>query len=86
MDQQGMPMALVIEAGLGAGDCYNDAETVDKTGKLCKVDTPCSSGNICVLFTQHAYIPTTQISGPLPVATALIAAVDPSVVWRPPLS
>lgn len=67
-----------------AGDCCNDADTVAKTGKLCKSDLPCSSAGACVLPSFRVGLPTTQASDLAPAIQTLNPSFDPSSVWRPP--
>ena len=68
------------------GDCCNDAETVAKTGKLCKtVDTCSSSGaSLCLSSPLGRCIP--QRFDLTPQIQSQHASADLLGVWRPPTS
>lgn len=82
MEQDGQ--AMMMDAMNGNGDCCNDADTVAKTGKLCKSGQP---GNLTFSWTVKSFQAPLQI----PVSSCLVAtagfvplSADPSAVWRPP--
>lgn len=84
MDHVGGSSVTKDKPTLEVGDCCNDAETVAKTGKLCKTDVPCSSSSACVLASFLAPVPSARTQVPVFALTASIATFDPSGVWRPP--
>jgi hypothetical protein len=84
--QQPCPMDQSQDVSVAAdGDgCCNDADTVAKTGKLCKTDVPCGSLGACVLPSFRVWLPATPASDPLPAKQTQHSSIDPSGVWRPP--
>ena len=84
MGYDGSPSMAVDDHVQAVGDCCNDTDTVAKTGKLCKADTPCGSLSAFAVPAFHAYIPSAQASDPVSALTALVASFDPPGVWRPP--
>lgn len=67
-----------------AGDCCNDADTVSKTGQLCKTNVPCSSTSAAVVTASVAALPAPLAPGYVLTQQALHASFDLAVVWRPP--
>ena len=78
--------AVMLDAPAVAHDCFNDADTAAKTGKLCK------SGQECSVSHAFAVSPLTVAShAPASCRIATTAdlappSFDPSAVWRPPTS
>jgi hypothetical protein len=79
-----MQIADMDQQAMADHDCCNDAETVAKTGKMCKTGQDCQ---VSVLY------PASRVSSlSLPVAPATqylslvlpVRSFDASSVWRPP--
>jgi hypothetical protein len=83
MEQSGFPVAA-DDSMPTQDDCCNDAETVAKTGKLCKTGMECQSSSPCLLVSpSHGYV-SEFASQPLLVAERVRPADSPASVWRPP--
>lgn len=65
-------------------DCCNDAETVAKTGKLCKTAMECQSSSPCLLVSPaHGYV--SKFAAHAPRSAERVRPADsPTSVWRPP--
>jgi hypothetical protein len=83
MEQSGLPVAADASMPM-QDDCCNDAETVAKTGKLCKTGMECQSSSPCLLVSpSYGYV--SQFASQLPrIAERVRPADSPASVWRPP--
>jgi hypothetical protein len=65
-------------------DCCNDAETVAKTGKLCKAAQECSSGVSILLFEATPLSPVPVFSTHWLAGVPFALTLEPASIWRPP--
>lgn len=76
---------VVAMAAMAADDdCCNDADTVAKTGKLCKTGQECSAGGIGLIasFRTASFTPEHPLRIDSPARPIFDAA--PAGIWRPP--
>ena len=67
-------------------DCCNDADTIAKTGKLCKADQDCQPVNPGMINLMEC-----RASAPVGIEKAsppstIVLSFEPSATWRPPTS
>ena len=67
-----------------ADDCCNDADTVAKTGKLCKMGQECHSSTQGPLFTLNIHLPSPPHSVRFALVELPVHSLDPAGLWRPP--
>lgn len=65
-------------------DCCNDAETFDKTGKLCKTDLSCQSLSYASQTPYNLVLLVMTAEPTVPFPDRVIRLHDPTPVWRPP--
>lgn len=67
-----------------AHDCCNDADTVAKTGKLCKMGQECPSGGQYLLFPPVVLAVAPVTVDRFSLITHFIPTLSPAGLWRPP--
>lgn len=83
MEQSGSAVVAVDSMPM-QDDCCNDAETVARTGKLCKTGMECQSLSPCLLVSPSYGLAVQRASQPLRIAERVHPADSPASVWRPP--
>lgn len=81
---QKMQMADMDAQAMADHDCCNDAETVAKTGKMCKMGQDCP---VSALYPASLAASLSLPVAPAAVHPSLVLSVrsfDASSVWRPP--
>jgi hypothetical protein len=66
-------------------DCCNDADTLAKTGKLCKTGQECPSSSVYLPEPFLAIAPSFSASSPSFSRDTLAITRNTSLVWRPPV-
>jgi hypothetical protein len=66
-------------------DCCNDADTVAKTGKLCKTGQECPSSSVYLPEPFLAMAAAFAVSKPIFSRNTLIISRNSALVWRPPV-
>ena len=84
MEQSGEVAHVDETAGNSQGDCCNDADTVAKTGKLCKTGAECQAASAgLVVAYAYSFVVADSATPPRFVERLDLIRI-PSSVWRPP--
>ena len=65
-------------------DCCNNADTVAKTGKLCKTQQDCQPTSLGLINQIESPLPAGVGAEKISPPNAFALAFDPSATWRPP--
>lgn len=82
--EQGQEAAVFMDMSADGHDCCNDADTVSKTGKLCKTDMPYGSSSAYVLPSSRFLLPSSQNTDFVSALQTPDISRHPSGIWRPP--
>ena len=64
--------------------CCNDADTIAKTGKLCKSGQECQSSSLCPIVQPEPHVVSFPRTELLTSLNSLTLSFTPPAVWRPP--
>jgi hypothetical protein len=85
MEQTEHAVAMDVDATMDMqDDCCNDAETIAKTGKLCKTGQDCQPSNPGALVSPAPSAVPQPDTQPVPLVERFTPPDTPASVWRPP--